>query len=139
MIKELQDVITKLRGHNPKAADFLVDYITYCSLVDDCVDEHYAATRIQRITELAFKSFNCEYWRQYSHILSVTERLMHNSYFDSLVWEEEKGWKGEYSKFMAQCGCQMVFAVVLIEFGEQYLNQISLDFRQAVYEKHEKE
>lgn len=110
---------------------FLCQYVQYIHCIDDCVDEPNAGERTITLTELAAKTFNSPYWLKYQQNLIIVERLVHNAYFDSVVWENsQEEWKKRDAKVLNQRGYDMIFAVMLIEFGEDKLREFSSRFRE---------
>lgn len=131
----MQKEIAEMFKEKPKAFFFLCQYIEYIHGIDDLVDEPKNFELIRKVTQLSAIVFNCEYWKEYSNALYLVERIAHNTYFDSVVWENtlvDKGqtnWKLRDSKVLNQCGYNIIFAVILIEFGEKKLEEFSLKFR----------
>lgn len=127
----MQERIKVIFKDNLLAFNFLCKYIEYIHLIDDCVDEEKDIKRIKKLTQLAFEVFNHEYWLKWRLSLVVVERLAHNVYYDSVLWENEKEeWKKRDAKVMNQRGYDILFAIILIEFGEDKLNEFSLQFRE---------
>lgn len=110
---------------------FLTTYIQYIHCIDDNIDEEKCRDRILQHTKLAAVLFNSDYWKKYQGNLVLVERLIFNAYRDSVEWENsEVGWKIRDSKVLNQLGYNMIFAIILIEFGEDKLNEFSLKFRE---------
>lgn len=117
------------------AFEFICLYLDYCHMVDDLVDEDKNIERINDTVSQASRVFNCSYWKQYGNSLLLVDRLIHNKYFDCVTWEHsEEQWKNEHARVLNHCGYDMLFAVILIEFGEGKLNELSLDYRNFAHE-----
>lgn len=130
MLDEIKSELGELFKSKQDAWQFLLMYLEYVHIIDDCVDEEKSVDRIEQLTKFAAIVFNSVYWRKWGTQLYITERLTHNVYFDSVVWENaEEAWKIRDSKVMNQRGYDMLFAVILIEFGEEELKKWSLKFR----------
>lgn len=135
--KELLKEITELLKDKPDAVEFLYLYGEYGELLDDVVDESPEILRAQRVDEYVIKLNNCKYWQQHMQYLWVVRWLVHNSYFDSVKWEHsDVEWKRRDAKCLSHSGYLMLFAVILIEFGIDKLNEISLRFREHAHLKH---
>lgn len=92
---------------------------------------------VQQADELVQKIGNCAYWQRNQSCLWVVRWLVHNQYFDTTKWEkDEEEWKRRDAKAMSHCGYLMLFAVILIEFGVEKLNEISLRFRTHAHLRH---
>lgn len=127
----MQEQIKVMFKDNLLAFNFLCKYIEYIHLIDDIVDEDKCIDRILQTTQKAFEVFNHDYWIKYRLSLMLVERLVHNAYRDSTRWEiEDIEWKKRDAKVLNQRGYDMLFAIIMIEFGEDKLNEFSLLFRE---------
>lgn len=125
----LQKEIVEMFKDRPVALSFLGKCIQYYHAIDDVVDE--GNQHIQVTTRLAFEVFNHAYWIQWRQSLTIVERLIHNAFYDSTVWESStEEWKKRDAKVLNQRGYDMLFAVILIEFGEDTLDKFSNKFRE---------
>lgn len=135
--KSLLLELTELLKDKAEASEFLFLYGQYGELMDDVVDEPQSIVTTERMADFANKVNNCAYWIKHRQYLWVIERLIHNAYFDTVRWEKaDEEWKRRDAKAMSHCGYYMLFAVILIEFGIEKLNEISLRFRNHAHLKH---
>lgn len=127
----MQTEIAEMFKDKPAALFFLGKYIEYIHAIDDCIDEAKNPSTILKTAELASVVFNSPYWKQWSSALYLIERLAYNSYHDSVQWEHEGAptWKQRDAKVLNQAGYEILFAVILIEFGEDKLRDFSPRFR----------
>lgn len=136
----IEEKIKNLVKDRPEADEFLLLYAEYCALVDDLVDEPYSTDRTRKTILLAAKVFNCNYWRRYGDKLVIIDRLIQNMYFDSVVWEKaEEQWKRQHAKVYSHSAQLMVLSVILIEFGDDVMRQLSLEIKEYAYELHKKD
>lgn len=126
----VQERIRVIFKDNLLAFNFLCKYIEYIHCIDDCDDEAKDLKRNAKLTRLAFEVFNHDYWTKWRQSLMIVERLIHNAYRDSVIWEQESIWKRRDAKVLNQRGYDMLFAIILIEFGEDKLEEFSLQFRE---------
>lgn len=126
----MEESLQELLKDKPIASEYLVLFSQYCDLLDDQIDEAKSDERTRKLSELAAKIFNCQYWQTYSKNLYLLERTINNCYFDSIRW------KCPYGQLLAACGIQMIVAVLIIEFGEEVANEWSIKLREFYYNKH---
>ena len=135
--KELLVELTELFKDRPKAYEFLKLYGEHGELVDDLVDEIVTPELVEKESRLAHAVSNCEYWRTWQRELYLVSRLVHNQFFDSVKWESaQEEWKRRDAKALSHCGYNMLFSVILIEFGEETLMKFSLRFREHAHLRH---
>lgn len=131
------NVVTDLLKGRLKALEFLSLYTNYCALADDIVDGDKEPRDVIELCQIASALYNCEYWRTYGRELLIVERLNALAFHDSLKLENSpEHWQLEYCKFLGQSGCNMVFAVIMIELGEDSAKRISTYLRLKVYDRH---
>ena len=135
--KQLLGDLAELFAGKEEALCFLKLYGDYGELVDDQVDESKDINRTQEIDRLKMElSVNPYFLKNYT-ALWIVERLVHNTFFDSVKWEKSNSeWKRRDAKALSHCGYMMLFAVILIEFGMEELNKFSLRFREHAHLKH---
>lgn len=127
----MQLEVATMFKNKPDALQFICVYAEYVHCIDDCVDEIKSVSRIQELTRLAAFVFNSNFWIKHREHLIVVEKLIHNAYYDSVLWEKsEDKWKVRDSKVMNQRGYDMLLAVVWIEFGDTVLSEFSKRFRE---------
>lgn len=120
-----------------QAFSFLCFYLDYVHMVDDLVDEVKNVELIRQCSKQAAIVFNCDYWINHQRELYLVDRITHNTYFDAVKWEHsEEEWKRRDARALNHCGYNMLFAVILIEFGEQKLQDVSIKFREFSHAKH---
>lgn len=135
--KALLTELTELFKDKPEAYEFLYLYGEYGELIDDLVDEPVHPEMVEKAARFANQINNCYYWNTHKQYLWVVERLVHNSYFDSVKWENAPDlWKRVDAKCLSHSGYLMLFAVILVEFGEEKLTELSLRFREHAHLKH---
>lgn len=128
--KELFNI---LEGHKD-ARDFVFMYCQYVHAIDDCVDEERSTEQTARTIKLAALVFNSAYWNKWKQTLYVLERVIYCNYFDSVEWEKSnEAWKRRDAKVLNQSGYLMIFAVILIELGEDKLKEVSLRMREYMH------
>lgn len=138
--KALLIEITELFSEKPEACQFIKLYGEYIELIDDLVDEIVSPMMVEKQTRLGALISSHPYWDKNKAILYLVERLIHNAYFDSVKWEDaQEEWKRRDSKCLSHSGYNMLFAVILIEFGEDKLTELSLRFREHAHKKHLKD
>lgn len=121
----------------PEAHEFVLHYGEYIENIDDLVDEPKDVERVKKVTEQAARLFNSPYWKKWGDKLYLLERITHLTYFDSVCWESaDEEWKRWDAKCLSHCGYNMLFAIILIEFGEDKLRSISLRFREHAHLRH---
>lgn len=122
-----------LEGHKD-ARDFVAMYCEYAHAIDDCVDEEQSVEQTAKTIKLAAQVFNSAYWSKWKQALYVLERMIYCNYFDSVKWEKsEEEWKNRDAKVLNQSGYLMIFAVILIELGEDKLKEVSLRIREYMH------
>jgi hypothetical protein len=120
-----------------EALAFLKNYVDYIHAVDDLVDEPKDTNAIRHCSTLAAVVFSSDYWVRNKNYLYIVDRLTHNTYFDAVIWEHSpEEWKRRDARALNHCGYNMLFAVVLIEFGEVVLQKFSIKFREYSHLKH---
>jgi hypothetical protein len=135
--KSLLTDLTILLADRKEAHEFLYLYGEYGEVVDDLVDDPGNPDNVEKAARLAHVVNNCAYWNKYKQCLYLVERLIHNTYFDSVKWESaDEEWKRRDAKALSHCGYNMLFAVILLEFGEEKLKELSLRFREHAHERH---
>lgn len=135
--KQLLRDIAELFFEKPEAISYLHLYGQHCEIVDDNVDEEKSVERIEEQARIASDIAAHPYWQKNYYALWCVERLIHNTYFDSVKWEKsEEEWKRRDAKALSHCGYNMLFAVILIEFGADTLKNISLRFREHAHLRH---
>ncbi len=135
--KQLLTEITELFKDKPEAIQFLHLYGEYCEVMDDLVDEVVYTEMVDKAGQLRMQIGQCPYWQMHNKHLWVVEQLIHNTYFDSVKWEDSKEeWQRRDAKALSHCAYNMLFAVILLEFGADVLNKISLRFREHAHKRH---
>ena len=133
----LVQFLKELNEKNPRATEFLDLYSNYCGVVDDIVDESKSPHTIKTCALAATAVYNSAYWRQWGHLLTLLEKVIINQYFDSCRWEEaDEVWKRQHAKVNSHAALMMYFAVVLIEYGDKKLEEVSLAWREQAYMIH---
>jgi hypothetical protein len=126
-------------GHE-EAWDFLKISCEYYEHIDDLVDEEVTTVDVKETTSLAACTYNHPYWRKHGAMLYLVDRIIHCQYFDSAMWESsEEEWKRRDAKALSHAGINMVFAVILLEFGQDTLDKFSLKFREHAHLLHIKD
>lgn len=135
--KALLAELAEMFNGREDAVNFVVAYGNYIEIIDDLVDEVKDKDRVRKVGEQAALVFNLPYWKKWGHALYYVERIIHNTYFDSVCWEEsEEEWKRRDAKCLSHCGYNMLFAIILVEFGEKKLQELSLRFREHAHKRH---
>jgi hypothetical protein len=137
LVKIFENQVAELFKDKPLAYEFLCLYGQYCAAIDDIIDERETIKFTREASKLACRAFSTAYWRQYSNILFITDRIIHNDYFDSVrMCSSDKQWEKDRGKVYANAGMMMTQAVILIEFGEDKLSEYSLLLKEFAYERH---
>lgn len=127
------------KGHE-EAWEYLKLSCEYYETVDDEMDEPFDEERKRKLTSLAACVYNTTYWRKYGQMLYLVDRIIHCQYFDSAMWERsDEPWKKRDSKALSHAAVNMVFAVILLEFGQDTLDKFSLKFREHAHKLHLKD
>jgi len=138
--QELYKEYETLFKDKPEAWDFIKLSNYYFECVDDCVDEEKDIKRLRKLTAYAGMFYNHSYWLKYGQTLYPIERLIHCQYFDSVDWESSaEPWKKRDSKALSHPSVNLVFAVILIEFGQDKLDEFSSKFREHAHRLHLKD
>ena len=135
--KELLKELAILFEGRPDVLHFLYLYGEYCECMDDLVDEGNSPERVDKSGQLRMELGQTTYWLKHSHYLWLVERLIHNTYFDTVKWEgAEEEWKRRDAKALSHCAYNMLFSVILLEFGYDKLRELSERFRTHAHERH---
>jgi len=135
--KEFEEGLNFLFKDNLEAKEFLLLYAQHCELIDDLVDEEKSPEIIRKAFLIAGKVFNCNYWLKWRHCLFLVDRLIHNTYFDSVLWETSpEEWRRQHAKVYSHAAINMTLSVILIEFGDEKLKELSPKLREICYEVH---
>lgn len=135
--KQLLCELAELFKDKPEVLEFLDIYANYGELVDDMIDDPGNNLTVQKADELSIKIGECRYWQKHQQHLWVVRWIIHNQYFDSVKLEgSSEQWKRQDAKVLSHAGSMMLFAVILIEYGIDKLNEISIKFREHMYERH---
>ena len=135
--KEFEEGLNFLFKDNNEPREFLFLYAQYCELIDDLVDEEKNIDRIRQAFLVAGKVFNCNYWLKWRHCLFLVDRLAHNTYFDSVTWEtSDEEWRRQHAKVYSHAAINMTLSVILIEFGDDKLKELSPRLRELCYDLH---
>lgn len=123
--------------NNQEAWEFLKVSCEYYEMIDDDMDEDFNEERKRKIASLAACTYNSSYWRKHGAMLYLVDRIIHCQYFDSAIWEHsEEEWQRRDAKALSHAGVNMVFAVILLEFGQDVLDKFSLKFREHAHLLH---
>jgi hypothetical protein len=137
---KLVEYLTIKLQDRPLAAEFMALYGEYCNLLDDEIDEQKDSTRVRNIVLASTAFYNCMYWKRWGSVLVLLEKIIVNQYFDSVKWEKsEEEWKRQHAKVYSHAPILMYFAVILIEFGDDELANVSLLFREEAYNIHKED
>lgn len=135
--KELLTDLCKLFEGRDEAIQFVHMYGEYCEVMDDLVDENKNIDSIERAGRIRMDISSHPYWLLRGSQLSLVERLIHHQYFDMVVWETaDEIWKRRDARALNHCAYNMLFAIILIEFGDETLKKFSLRFRNHAHERH---
>lgn len=133
LVEEYQQMFV---GHE-EAWDFIKLSNAYFEIVDDLIDEPKDIERIKRCTALAGLFYNHSYWIKHRTTLWIVERLIRCQYLDSVEWEKsEEQWKREHAKVLSHPSVNLVFTIILIEFGQDVLDNFSARFRENAHRLH---
>lgn len=123
-------------GHE-EAWDFLKLSNAYFEIVDDLIDEPKNIDFIKRCTALSGLFYNHTYWVKHRTTLWIIERMIRCQYMDSVDWEQsDEEWKKQHAKVLSHPSVMLVFTVVLIEFGQDVLDNFSSKFRENAHRLH---
>lgn len=135
--KELLLELSQLFLEKSEAVQFLHLYGTHCELIDDLVDEKTTPELVDKLGQLRMDIDACPFWNKHKTYLFLVERLIHNTYFDSVKWEKsEDEWKRRDAKALSHVAYNMLFAVIIIEFGYETLEKYSIRFREHAHKRH---
>lgn len=135
--KELLRELCELFNHKPDACQFLHLYGEYCELMDDLVDEEKNVGSIEKAGRIRMDISLHPYWLKHCQQLAIVERLIHHQYFDMVEWEQsDEEWQRRDARALNHCAYNMLFAVILIEFGDDALKRFSLRFRNHAHSRH---
>lgn len=132
----LRELCELFHGHD-EAIQFVHLYGEYCEVMDDLVDEEKSVETIERAGSLRMTISSHPYWLLHAGQLALVERLIHHQYFDMVVWESsDEEWKRRDARALNHCAYNMLFSVILLEFGDEALKKFSLRFREHAHERH---
>jgi len=136
--QELFKKFDEVLGKKPEALRFVIAYGRYIEVVDDLVDEPKNLTFIRNATEQAALLFTSNYWLANGRELILVERVIHMVYFASVKWETATElWKQRDAKVLSHAGYFMLFAILLLESGDQErCQEMLLEFMEKVHAEH---
>ncbi len=135
---ELVAEIHQLLQGKEEAIRFVIAYGQYVEHIDDLVDEPKSIPLIQTTILEAADIFSSNYWRRNGDYLRITEKLINLEYFDSVAWEAaaNEEWKRRDARVMSHAAYHMLFAILLLECGDDATRKICLRFREQAHLKH---
>jgi hypothetical protein len=128
----MMEQISKYLAPHPEACRFITAYRDYVHAIDDLIDATLRPDSEQILKTFAQAStlFTLPFWNQYGTLLIVTEKLVNNTYADSVLWENSPlDWQRRDASVLRHAGVDMFFAVVALILGGDKLREISADFR----------
>jgi hypothetical protein len=135
--EELHDRYVHMFVGHEDAFDFLKLSNAYFEIVDDLIDEPKNLDKIKRCTALAGLFYNHTYWIKHRTTLWIVERLIRCQYLDSVKWEHsDEEWMKRDAKALSHSAVNLVFTVILIEFGQDVLDNFSAEFRENAHRLH---
>lgn len=135
--KELLKELCELFHGKNDAIQFVHMYGEYCEIVDDLVDKPKDIGLLEKAGRVRMDISNHPYWLLRHQQLAIVERLIHHQYYDMVQWESaEEEWKRRDARALNHCAYNMLFAVILLEFGDEALKKLSLRFRTHAHERH---
>lgn len=132
--KRLMDEISKSLAPFPEAGNFITLYRDYVHAIDDLIDMENRpnAEELLRVFAAASVLFTTPFWRQYGPSLLMVERMINNTYADSVRWEQKdlnNTWQNRDASVLRHAGVDMMFAIIDLLLGRDKLREISSAFR----------
>lgn len=121
-------------GEHPVALDFVLLYVRYISAVDDLIDEPVSdkAEAVLNVCVLHRQVMSHPFWRAHHDQLLLVDVLIENAYRDS---ERLKPTHPVPARLWASYGELMIFSVIALVRGEEFLRKISTVIRAENYDK----
>lgn len=115
-------------GDHPEALDFVLLYVRYINSVDDLIDEEITdkAESILDVLVLHRQVMSHPFWRVHHDRLLLIDVLIENAYRDS---ERLKPTMPVQARVWASYGELMIFTVIALTRGEEFLRKISTVMR----------
>lgn len=136
----IKDLLLKLKQERPLAAEFLAIAGQYGDALDNVVDISNEPSRVKALCEKNAEMYNCAYWKRWGHLLLFVITLARNQYFDSVKWEgAEEEWKRQHAKVYSHAGILIILSVIMIEYGNQAVDNVSLSLREEAYTLHKED
>ena len=133
----LKKELCEMFKDRPQAFSFLCFYLDYVHMIDDLVDEPKNIELIRACSRQSAVVFNCDYWINNQRELYYVDRVTHLIYFNAVKWEHApEEWKRMHARVLNHCGYNMLFAVMIKEFGEQIAAEKSIKFMEFSHAKH---
>lgn len=138
--QELYEEYKTMFKDKQEAFHFIATSCEYYEAVDDMVDEINQTNHVRKLTSLSSIYYNHPYYRKWQSTLYPIDRITHCQYFDSVEWEaSSEKWKRDHAKVLSHPAVNMVFIVILIEFGQETLDKFSSKFREHAHKLHLKD
>lgn len=127
--------IAELCCGDREAMDFLGLWARYCHEIDDIVDG--ARTDKQAILStfaLAMMVYSHPFYLRNLMELRAIALMVGVLYGDSVAWEDENGWRKEFSKVYRHAANEMVLAVAVICGGYDHARSVAGEQRKVCFE-----
>lgn len=138
--EKLMQQICELLAPYPEAIMFVVEYRNYIHMIDDIIDFEIRPSpeMILKAFAKASEVFSTPFWLKYGNLLCMVERMINNTYADSVEWENTEApmWKASDAGVLRHAGIDMFFAVVDLMCGRDKLREISAKFREQAHLMH---
>lgn len=136
--KQLLTELAELFKEKPEAVEYLYLFGQLCEVADDLVDGDISIPEgVEKIGLLRQQLSVCPYWtKNYQHFW-MTERLVHHQYMNMVQWEHStEEWKRRDARALSHCAYNILFGVILFEFGDQVLAKFADRIRTHAHELH---
>lgn len=132
------DILAKVRSKLPlDALKFLAGYAELVEIVDDIQDEEASADVRLRAGAMYTMVLSSNYYARNAAQLWVVDLLVNNQYADSVAWEKSsEPWKRRDAKVLSHAAHLMLYAVILLEVGYDFMREVSAELREDGHLKH---
>ena len=138
LAKRLETLLSKAPG----AWKFILSWGALCHGIDDIIDVDNPQitdkkAHVLDVAQLAMDVYSSPFYQQNLWLYPICANI-HRVYEDSVAWENEPGWKGEYGDKLRCCGNEVITAILKhkVELSGEELREISLLIREDSWERH---
>ena len=120
--KQFKELLDKYLGRRPEAFRWVIDLWTLGHDIDDVIDipERRASSQfLMQVWSKYLDVLSAPFYHRYIERLYPLVKVVHHVYADSLEWEKEDGWKGQFADVFRCSGSHLIIAVIEIVTYEE--------------------